>query len=239
MLVRDRKKFNTGLLLMGSFLVVFVLIFVPFEFFGNQNSLHWADDLFNKLSKGSSYFIPEVDAGVKPIDGKEVNLNIKFSEPANVEKAVKLIEAAGLTATPEGVDHLIIAGDLGKLLHVVVRDADSMFKNDAKPLEAAYGKDGKEVMSLWWKILTYSIIPLQRELMVPEANAVNLVLKKAVEPAYNFYGIESESVKSKAGTVVVLLVFYVVYTMWYGFAIFDLFAGIGLTMSKSKVKKEV
>jgi hypothetical protein len=36
-----------------------------------------------------------------------------------------------------------------------------------------------------------------------------------------------------------LLVFYVIYTMWWGFAIFYMFDGIGLTMKKAKVKKEV
>jgi hypothetical protein len=36
-----------------------------------------------------------------------------------------------------------------------------------------------------------------------------------------------------------LLVFYVAYTMWWGFAIFYIFEGIGLSMKKAKVKKEV
>jgi hypothetical protein len=36
-----------------------------------------------------------------------------------------------------------------------------------------------------------------------------------------------------------LLLFYVMYTMWWGFAIFFLFEGFGLTMKKSKIKKEV
>ncbi len=43
----------------------------------------------------------------------------------------------------------------------------------------------------------------------------------------------------KAGIMTGLLVFYVVYTMWWGFAIFYMFDGIGLTMKKAKVKKEV
>jgi hypothetical protein len=34
-------------------------------------------------------------------------------------------------------------------------------------------------------------------------------------------------------------VFYVVYTLWWGFAIFFIFEGIGLSMTKAKVKKEV
>ena len=46
-------------------------------------------------------------------------------------------------------------------------------------------------------------------------------------------------VVDKAGIMTGLLVFYVAYTMWWGFAIFFMFDGIGLTMKKAKVKKEV
>ena len=35
-----------------------------------------------------------------------------------------------------------------------------------------------------------------------------------------------------------MLLFYVLYTLWYGFSIFELFEGIGLAMTKSKVKQE-
>ena len=65
------------------------------------------------------------------------------------------------------------------------------------------------------------------------------VTKKAVETAHNFYGIEAQKVTEKAGLMTGLLVFYVVYTMWWGFAIFYLFEGLGLTMKKAKVKKEI
>lgn len=65
-----------------------------------------------------------------------------------------------------------------------------------------------------------------------------MVMKKAIEPGYNFYGINAAKVTDKMGIMTGLLVFYVIYTMWYGFAIFELFEGIGLTMKKSKVKQE-
>lgn len=57
MLVTDKKLFIKGILLLVSFTVVFILIFSPI-FPGGVNGLHFSDDLFNKLSKGSSYFIP-------------------------------------------------------------------------------------------------------------------------------------------------------------------------------------
>lgn len=239
MAIRDKKKFTMGLLLMGSFLVIFVLIFIPFDFFGNQNSLHWADELFNKLSKGSSYFIPNVKEEAKKYAGTNVEVTARFKEGANADKALTLLKAIGMQAQADGDGQITYSGDLGKLLMAVADDSDAMFSNNAKPLEEAYGMSGKEAMSAWWKLLTFSVIPMQKQKLVQEANAVNMTLKKAVEPSYNFFGIQAEDVSSKAFTVIALLVFYVVYTLWYGFAIYDLFNGIGLTMTKSKVKKEV
>jgi capsid portal protein len=63
-------------------------------------------------------------------------------------------------------------------------------------------------------------------------------MKKAIEPAYNFYKIDGQKVVDHAGMLSGLLVFYVAYTMWWGYAIFYLFDGFGLTMKKAKVKKE-
>jgi capsid portal protein len=80
---------------------------------------------------------------------------------------------------------------------------------------------------------------LKKEKKIEESNFVGEVTKKAIEPAFNFYQIEPQSVADKAGVMTGLLVFYVAYTMWWGFAIFYLFDGVGLSMKKAKVKKEV
>ncbi len=80
---------------------------------------------------------------------------------------------------------------------------------------------------------------LKKQGKIGEAKIVSDVMKKAVEPAYNYYKVEAQQVAEKAGLMSGLLVFYVVYTMWWGFAIFYMFDGIGLTMKKAKVKKEV
>ena len=80
---------------------------------------------------------------------------------------------------------------------------------------------------------------MQKQKKMDEANVINETLKKAVEPAFNFYQIEAQSVVDKAFTMIFLLSFYVAYTMWWGYAIYYLFEGIGLSMKKAKVKKEV
>ena len=78
----------------------------------------------------------------------------------------------------------------------------------------------------------------KKEGKIEDANMVSEVTKKAVEAAYNFYGVEPKKVKDEAGLMTFLLVFYVAYTMWWGFAIFFIFEGIGLSMKKAKEKKE-
>jgi hypothetical protein len=46
-------------------------------------------------------------------------------------------------------------------------------------------------------------------------------------------------VSDRWGLMSLMLVFYVLYTLWWGYAILYLFAGLGLSMKKAKVKKEV
>jgi hypothetical protein len=52
-----------------------------------------------------------------------------------------------------------------------------------------------------------------------------------VECAYNYYGIEPWKVSDRIGLVLFSLIFYVVYTVWYGYAIIFLLEGWGFTLS--------
>lgn len=236
MLITDKKLFIKGFLLLVSFVVVFLLIFSPI-FPGGVNGLHFSDDLFNKLSKGSSYFIPEVAKNVKAFEGKQVSVEVKPKTPADLTVAQTILAKVGAGAEVKG-DLLVVTGDLGQMLGKVVADADLLYKDDAKTLTDAYGMDGKAAMKGWWTLLNSMIKPLQKTKHIDEANIINTVNQKAIEPAYNFFGIPAESIMTKIPTVAGLLIFYVVYTMWYGYAIFDMFNGMGLSMSKSKIKKE-
>jgi hypothetical protein len=236
MLITDKKIFAKGMALMASFVVIFLLIFSPI-FPGGVNGLHFSDDLFNKLSKGSSYFIPEVAKSVKPFEGKQVAVEVKLKSAEELKTAQVLLAKVGAKGEIKG-DMLAVSGDLGAMLGKVVADADVLYKDEADKLTAAYGMDGKAAMKGWWSLLGAMIKPLQKIKMIEEANIVNTVNQKAIEPAYNFYGIPAESIMTKIPTVAGLLIFYVIYTMWYGYAIFDMFNGMGLSMSKSKIKKE-
>ena len=234
----NKKALGTGAFLAATFIGVLAFIFSP-VFGDGKNGLVFADDMFNKLSKGSSYFIPAVAKSNEKFTTTEVAVVIKLDRPEQMNPlALRLLAASGgraSTASPE----IRINGNLGSVMGQVLADADDMFKNDGEKVSARYATDEREVLSSWWNILKGMDKELKKQGRIEEAKIVSDVMKKAVEPAYNFYQIEGQKVSEKAGLMTGLLVFYVMYTMWWGFAIFYLFEGIGLTMKKAKIKKEV
>ena len=237
MTVKNKKALSIGIFLALSFWGILALIFSP-VFGDGKNGLQYADDMFNKLAKGSSYFIPKVMKSNEKFMGKNFSADIKFAKPEQAALAVKLATAAGAHAETTNSE-TTISGDLGKLLSNILQDADDMFKNQGDMISKRYGIDEKEVMNAWWNVLSNMDKALKKTGNIVEAKIASDVMKKAVEPAYNFYKIEGQRVSEKAGIMSGLLVFYVFYTMWWGFAIYYLFDGIGLTMKKAKVKREV
>lgn len=234
MAVKNKAALVKGVLLSLSFFVILVLIFMPI-FGEGRNGLVFSDDMFNKLSKGSSFFIPQVRENVSPFQGTSIEVSIKLEQP---KPALTVLRKAGASVA-EAQGMITIKGDLGKLMIRALDDAESMFFNDGNKVKARYGMDEKEVLVAWWNVMKVADKTLKKQKLIDESNIVSMVQKKAIEPAYNFYGIESQRVLDKAGLMTGLLVFYVVYTMWWGFAIFYLFEALGLTMKKAKIKKEV
>jgi hypothetical protein len=236
--VTNKKSFNIGIVLALSFFGILAMIFSPI-FGEGKNGLVFADDLFNKLSKGSSYFIPRVAKSNEEFRSTEIALVIKLDKPDQMNPlALKLLAQSGAqaaTASPE----IKLSGNLGMILEQVLADSDRMFQNDGEAISGKYGTDEKEVMASWWNVLKSMDKELKKQGKIGEAKMVSDVMKKAIEPAYNYYGVIPRQVSEKAGVMTGLLVFYVAYTMWWGFAIYFLFEGIGLTMKKAKVKKEV
>ena len=235
MIIRNKKMFGIGSFAATTFLGVLLLIFSPV--FHGKNGLQFADDSFNQLSKGSSYFIPKVSKSVEKLTGKQLKQEVKFDVAEDAEAAAKLFASAGAKAEVKDTT-LSIEGDFAAILKSTVADSDAMFKNDGKTVADKYGMDEKKTMKNWWTALSKIEKNLKKEKLVEEAKIVNEVNKKAIEPAYNFYKIEGQKVADHAGMLGGLLVFYVAYTMWWGYSIFYMFDGLGLSMKKAKVKKE-
>jgi len=244
MLVKNSKPFNIGALFAITFLGVLFAIFSPV--FQGKNGLEFADESFNKLAKGSSYFIPKVVKNSEQFMGKPFVVSIKAGKPEDLpgdaEKRAaniaKVFSTAGAKVELNGTA-VKIEGDLGQVLASALQDADAMFKNDGEKIKIRYGTDDeKKMFRQWHNGLTRVNKEFEKAKMIAEAKMVSEVVKKAIEPAYNFYHIDTNNVSEHAGMLSGLLVFYVFYTMWWGYAIFYLFEGIGLTMKKAKVKKE-
>ena len=247
----SNKTLGVGIALAVSFLVALFLIFSPI-FGEGKNGLVFADDLFNKLSKGSSYFIPKVSKNNEKFMGKVFSVSIKVSKPEDkpgdaekrAERAARLFTVNPGAKVEVNGSELKIEGDLGLVLKAALEDADMMFKNEGDKIKAKYAvamgtDDVKQMFRQWYNILPKISKEFAKEKKIEEANIVSAVTKKAVETAYNYYGVEAQKVSEKAVLMIGLLVFYVAYTMWWGFAIFFIFDGIGLTMKKAKVRKEV
>lgn len=237
MLIKHPKPFRLGAMLAITFAGVFLLILSPI-FGDGMNGLQFSDNMFNKLSKGSSHFIPRIAEQARRFEGETLSLTIKMDNPEHLQKAPPMLMAAGLLVGVEGSE-LSLSGDLGRMLSRVLQDSDEMFHNQSAKVRERYGFDAMEAMALWWNVLNKIDKELKKQKKVDQSNMVSTVIKKGIEPAYNFYGIEAQRVADKAVIMTALLIFYVIYTMWWGYAIFYLFEGMGLSMKKSKVKKEV
>ena len=237
MLIRNPKTMGIGLFLGISFFGILALIFSP-VFGQGRNGLEYSDELFNKLAKGSSYFVPELTAGLRDVEHEELTVNIRMESADQAARAAKIFATAAPDTTAQGSE-LRIKGNLSRLLGAVLQDCTSMYYNKGAEIRDRYSMDEKEVMSTWWGALNRCVKELQKSGNTLQANAIHGVMTKGIEPAYNFYKIEPQSIAEKAITATGLLAFYVLYTMWWGFAIFYVFDGLGLSMKKARVKREI
>jgi hypothetical protein len=237
----NKTSLTIGFLLAASFLGVLVLIFSP-VFGDGRNGLTYADDMFNTLSKGSSYFIPELRKNADKFNGQTLSVKISAAKAedkpgdteARIQNISKVLTAAGARIEITGTD-MKIEGDLGALLASALNDSDAMYKNQGDAIKTRYSTDDeKKLFRQWYNAFTSMDKALKKDKKIEQAKIISDVTKKAIETAYNYYKVEPVQVKEKAVLMTALLVFYVIYTMWWGFAIYFLFDGVGLSMSKAK-----
>ncbi|MDF1592658.1 MAG: hypothetical protein RQ753_06695 [Desulfurivibrionaceae bacterium] len=229
-MIAHKKEFTGGLLLFIAFWIVFAIGMSPI-FGGGDNILNYMDNLYNTISKKSAYYIPTMQEKIKPFEGRQVDLTIKAEDGAQAERTARLfrIDEAQTTVSVEG-ENVKVSGDLGAILADVIADADAMFNNNGEKISAKYGYDAKQALYDLWNAMSAAEKNLNKQKMFKEAKIVNQVQAKAVEPAYNYYGIQAEDIKSKLGIVIASLAGYVLYTLWFGFSILFMFEGWGLKL---------
>lgn len=226
-MITDKKTFFTGAGLMVTFAAVFVLIFTPI--FNGQNGLEYLDDLYNSISKGSAYYIPDLKADTEKLNGKSVSLTLGYESEARAALAQTLFEKSGSQASLSG-SRLTVTGDLGAIMANCLDDTDAMYHNKGDELAQKYGMHAKQVLYTWWTSALLMDKALSAQKLFQEAKLVTTVKNKGVETSYNYYTIEPQKISDKWGIVMFSLIFYVVYTLWYGFAIMYLFEGWGLQL---------
>ena len=226
-MIAEKKTFTKGAIMMVIFIAVLITFFSPV--FNGQNGLEYLDDLYNSISKGSAYYIPKVKAESDRFMGTAATMKLDMGDKAHADQTALLFQKAGAsTEVSEG--SLKVTGDLGKILDNCLTDADSMYHNDGKTVTEKYGYNERQALYNWWKACKEMDKDFKRQKKFDEALVVSMLQSKAVETAYNYYTINPQKITDRMGIVIFSLIFYVIYTMWYGFSIMYMFEGWGLRL---------
>lgn len=228
-MIANKRKFYLGLILMVAFCAVLVGMFLPVA--GHGNGLGYLDNLYNSISKGSANFIEMARTGVKAMNAPDnLSMTLKMKNEQQAEETVRLFIRAGAKVSQNGAE-LSVSGDVKQILMLCLEDSESMYNNDGAAVSGRYGGyDGKLVLYNWHTALKAMNTDLKAQQKFQIAKEMDVVAKRAVETAYNYYGIEGQKISERAGVVAFSLIFYVVYTLWYGFGIMYMFEGVGMQL---------
>ena len=222
-----------GYLLLVSFFAVLIAIFMPLfpapHTDKKVNGLDYLDNFFNELSKGSAYYIPALMKAAEKYKGQEFTTTLKMKSPESAAVIAKLFATNNIEATAEG-EKVNVSGDFGRMITIMLEDADAMYNNKGEELRAKYGVDERQTIYAWYQALTAMEKDMMKSENFAQAKFVKNCMTKAVEPAYNYYKVEAKPVKEEIPLLIAALAFYVIYTMWYGFGLLYLFEGMGIKL---------
>ncbi|MCX7012448.1 MAG: sulfite exporter TauE/SafE family protein [Candidatus Sumerlaeota bacterium] len=235
-LIVDRKKFVWGAAGLGSFAVILFLGFTPL--FQGQGLFRWADGMLNRFAKNSINYLGEGAEKVEGFHGVTIDLSVRPRVLVDETQLADLVILHGLGAKVLDDGRVRITGDLGLLADSALHDAELAFNNKDEELKAENYRGAPEVIYSWWIIFDGLSRRYTQETRTTEANFTKFMAAKILEPAYNFRGIAACSCREAILPVAALLVFYVLYTVWYGFSILFLFEGFGVA-AVCREKREV
>jgi preprotein translocase subunit YajC len=227
-MVYNKKEFYGGISLLVVFFLVLFMMFQPI--YHGHNGMQFLDNLYNSISKGSINYSSQLKGDMEKFNDKAIDVTLNYGTEAQAAQSAEMFIKAGAQATAEGKS-LHLAGSLGALLKSSLDDAQVMYDNDGEAIEAKYGIEPRRVLYNWWTSYKLMNKALGNQKEFAAAKAVDTVQTKSVEASYNYFGVEAQSITDDIGLVIFSLVFYVLYTLWYGFAILFLFEGWGLKLS--------
>lgn len=229
---------SRSIFLLSTFFVILILIFLPLypdlKPGSKTDGLTYMDNFFNALSKDSAYYVPEQLKRAKTFAGQTFEADLQYKNAVQAQQAVRLLNTNGFATTAEDV-HVKTSGDFGKLLEAALTDADLMYHNDGQAIAAKYqmvDMDEKTAMFAWHNTLGALGKNLEKagSSKAQMYNATQGINTRAIEPAYNYYQVELKPVRQNLPMLIFALVFYVVYTCWYGFGILYLFEAMGVKL---------
>ncbi len=223
----QQKATFKGLMMLAVFLVVLLFMFTPV--FNGHNSMEFLDNLYNSISKGSADYSDAVRDEILKMDPESFQFKIEMASEEQARQSAILLDEAGAETESEGRG-ITVKGDLKTLLTAVIDDSEVMFKNDGKAIKEKYGYNELRVLYNWWVLSNKLDAQFTKEKRFQPAKNIKLVQNRVLECSYNYYGIESQSIKDKYLIVILSLIFYVAYTVWYGFGIMHLFEGWGMKL---------
>lgn len=235
MVIPNKRAFAKGLVMALIFVGVLVTMFMPL--FDGLNAFRAADQLFNTISKGSTDYFDLLRETGEPHEQGRLEMTLKLEEQADAAEVEQVLKVAGAEVSRAG-DGLSIEVGLGQLIDAAIRDSAEMFRNDGESVKQRYDLDERHAMLAWWYGLRAVERGLKKEERFAEAAYVTELLDRGVAVGYNYYEIEPQKASERWLILTGALVFYVAYTLWWGFAIFFLFEGMGLQLTAGK-KKEV
>jgi hypothetical protein len=226
-MIAKKKEFYGGFGMLIGFFVILIIVFSPV--FKGHNGLEYLDSLYNSISKGSAYYIPKTKEETDKFIGNSISVTLNMKDEAQAKQTAPLLMKGGALVNVSDAE-LKVSGDLGKILENCLTDSDFMYVNDGEKVKTKYRYDEKRVLYNWYTALKAMDKDLKAQKKFKEAKIVALVIKKAVECSYNYYKIEPQKISDRYGIVIFSLIFYVLYTLWYGFAIMFMFEGWGMQL---------
>ncbi|KAB1442848.1 hypothetical protein [Pseudodesulfovibrio senegalensis] len=227
-MIANKKEFTGGVALLVLFFVVLYAMFQPM--FDGRNAMGYLDHLYNTISKGSVYYIPDIKSDVEGLKGQDIAFSLGYGTEIEATQSQSLFREAGAMVERQGKT-LNVKGALSAMLGAALSDADLMYNNHGAALTDKYDVEPRRALFNWWTSLGLMDKELKKQGRFAASKVTSTVLNKGVEMSYNYYEIEPVQIMDELGMVIFSLAFYVIYTLWYGFAILFVFEGWGLRLS--------
>ncbi|WP_448589570.1 hypothetical protein [Thermodesulfobium sp.] len=259
-MLSNKRKLQIGLVGIISFMAMLIVWLSPVAP-GHLTGLQWADQFFNGLTKASAYQFPKVFKDSENFVGKPFTLNYRATNEDEAKMLEKLYTSFGAKVNAQGTS-LTISGDLGKVSQGILSYSEDFFNNRRKEMTLVLGFESKDgLYALYLSQLALEKYYLRNN-QPAELKFIREVVERGIEPAYNFDGIVAAgSPKPAEGEYALgalrsypsiekspigikemimlsgLILFYLLYTCWYGFSLMYLLEGAGIS-KLSKAKRE-